>query len=267
MEPQPPDPASRPTLAPVDYDQVQHQTYAQARAMPPAAIQRWMDLFAAQLPARRPLLGVDLGSGVGRFTPALAEAFGGPIHGVEPAERMRAIAEAEATHPRVRYLAGEAAAMPLPDHSADFVLMFMSFHHVPDHPAAIREIARVLKPGGRIILRTTFSDRIPDLWWRPFFPRSVEIEAAVFMSEAEMRALFEAQGFTLAFSGADTQPPEPDLPDAAEKLRLRGLSIFEHMTEAELDAGFAAMDVALAAGQVRPGPASAAYIVFEAPNP
>jgi SAM-dependent methyltransferase len=58
----------------------------------------------------------------------------------------------------------------LADAAADFVLMFLSFHHVPDRAAATREIARVLKPGGRLILRTTFRERIPDLWWRTLLP-------------------------------------------------------------------------------------------------
>lgn len=246
----------------VDYDTVQHAAYARARALPAGAIQRWMEVFGGHLPSSRPLTGIDLGSGTGRFTPALAEAFGGPVYGVEPAVRMREIAEAQSQHPRVRYLAGEAAAIPRPDASADFVLMFLSFHHVQDRPAAAREIARVLRPGGRLILRTTFRERIPDLWWRPFFPRSWAIEAAVFTSEAEMRELFEDAGFSFAVSDDEILPPEDDLAGAAERLRLRAISIFEHMSEAEIQDGFARMDAAIAAGTIQPQPSSAAFIVF-----
>ena len=97
-------------LKPVDYDRVQHEAYAKARALRPSAIQDYMDVFACHLPRRRPLTVVDLGSGTGRFTPALAETFGGPAYGVEPAAAMRRAAEAGSAHPRVTYLAGEAAA-------------------------------------------------------------------------------------------------------------------------------------------------------------
>ncbi len=125
-------------LATVDYDKVQHQHYAKGRALSADEIAGYMATFGAHLPAHRPLVGVDLGSGTGRFTPALAEAFGGPIHGVEPADGMRLSAEAGATHPRVTYLAGRAEAIPLPDATADFVLMFLSWHHVADKPSAAR---------------------------------------------------------------------------------------------------------------------------------
>jgi len=249
-------------LGPVDYDAAQHANYARGRALSPAAIQRYMQAFGRFLPDRRPLTGVDLGSGVGRFTPALAEAFGGPIYGVEPAERMRAVAEAEAAHLRVRYLAGEGARIPLPDASADFLLMFLSFHHFPDQPAAIAEMSRVVKQGGRVILRSTFKERIPNHWWRAYFPRSQQVEEAMFPSVAEARALFEAGGFTTVELVQDEIPFEGDLADAVARLKLRAVSVFEYMTETELQAGFDALDAALGAGTLEPKSTTGDFLVF-----
>lgn len=174
--------STTPPLPRVDYDAAQHANYARGRALTAEALGRYMQSFEAVLPAAHPLVGIDLGSGVGRFTPALAETFGGPIYGVEPSAKMRATAEAEAQHPQVSYLAGEGAAIPLPDGCADFLLMFLSFHHFPDQPAAIAEIRRVVKAGGTVILRSTFSDRVPDHWFRAYFPRSQAIEEAMFPS-------------------------------------------------------------------------------------
>jgi len=52
--------------------------------------------------------------------------------------------------PQVSFRQGGAEAIPLPDASVDIVLMFKSLHHVPmaQMDVALREIARVLKPGG-----------------------------------------------------------------------------------------------------------------------
>lgn len=261
----PQEPPAKP-LATVDYDKVQHQTYAQGRALSADAIGRYMATFAAHLPLHRPLAGVDLGSGTGRFTPALAEAFGGPIHGVEPADGMRRAAEAGAAHPRVSYVAGRIEAIPLPDAAADFALMFLSWHHVADKAAGAREVARVLKSGGRLILRSTFRDRIPDHWWRGYFPRSWDVERAMFESEAETRAHFEAAGLRTVEVVHTEIPFEDDMAAAVARLKLRAVSVFEHMTEDELDEGFARLDADLAAGAIIEKPTTGDFIVFEAPR-
>lgn len=227
------------------------------------AIGGYMRRFAEHLPARRPLVGIDLGSGTGRFTPALAETFGGPVFGVEPSERMRAAAEVGAAHVNVVYMAGEGARIPRPDASADFVLMFLSFHHMPDRAAAAAEIARVLKVGGRLILRSTFRERIPDHWWRGFFPRSQTIEEAMFPSTEEARALFEATEFSTVTLVQQEAPFEGEFAEAVEKLKHRSVSTFEHMTEAELEEGFAAIDAAFAAGTLERKSTPRDFMVFE----
>src|SRR5436305_12822191 len=86
----------------VDYDVRLHAVYADGRQMSPDAVQAWTEAFARHLPETRPLVWLDLGSGTGRMTPALASAFGGPAHGVEPSDRMRAQALARAGHPPSR---------------------------------------------------------------------------------------------------------------------------------------------------------------------
>jgi ubiquinone/menaquinone biosynthesis C-methylase UbiE len=61
----------------VDYDERQHAVYAAGRQMSPDALQTWMEAFAHHLPKTRPLVWLDLGSGIGRITPSLASTFGG----------------------------------------------------------------------------------------------------------------------------------------------------------------------------------------------
>ena len=106
----------------VDYDAGVHSVYATGRRMSPDALQTWMEAFARHLPETRPLVWLDLGSGTGRMTPSLASAFGGPAHGVEPSDKMRAEALALAGHPAVTYAAGSAEHIPLPDASCDAAL-------------------------------------------------------------------------------------------------------------------------------------------------
>lgn len=47
---------------------------------------------------------------------------------------------------------GDAAAMPFPDASFDAALFIDAFHHVTDQRSAVRETARVLRPGGLVLV-------------------------------------------------------------------------------------------------------------------
>jgi ubiquinone/menaquinone biosynthesis C-methylase UbiE len=238
----------------VDYDGRQHTVYAAGRVMTEANRALWMSVFAAQLPAARPLTMVDLGSGIGRLTPALAATFGGPVYGVEPSAKMREIAAA-APHPGAEYLAGEAARIPLGDGAADAVLMFMSFHHVPDRAAAAVEIRRVLAPGGRLLIHSGFSDRMRarPFWWHQFFPKALEIELQMFPSMAEVADVFAAVGLKpLALVETPVQF-WASAAEAVERLRLRPFSTFEHMTETEITEGLARLGAFIAA-ETAPAP-------------
>ena len=91
---------------------------------------------------------VDIGAGTGKLTRALV-ARGQRVVAVEPLDEMRA--ELVAALPGVRALAGSAEAIPVPDGSADIVTSGQAFHWF-DHAKALPEIARILRPGGRIAL-------------------------------------------------------------------------------------------------------------------
>ncbi len=240
-------------LKPVDYDERQYAVYARARALPPEAMTTWIRAFADHADPRRPLTVLDLGSGTGRFTPALADEFGGPVYGVEPADRMRTVAEASARHDGVTYRRGAADRIPLPDATCDLCLMFLVLHHVRDKRAAATELARVLRPGGRLLIRSAFTDRMPDLLWHRFFPRARAVEAELFPTLAEVVDAFAAAGLRRVTVDRVRTRFAASLAQYAERLRLRAISTFEFLSEEETTAGFAALDAAVALDR-SPGP-------------
>jgi SAM-dependent methyltransferase len=88
---------------------------------------------------------LDLAAGTGKLTRRLAES-GAAVTAVEPVAEMRA-----ALPDSVRTLDGTAEAIPVADASVDLVTVAQAFHWF-DGDAALAEIHRVLRPGGRLAL-------------------------------------------------------------------------------------------------------------------
>lgn len=205
----------------------------------------WLASFERYLPTHRPLALLDLGAGIGRLTPALATTFGGPVTGVEPSARMRLQAETNAAHPGVTYRAGSAESIPMPGASCDGALVYFVWHHVTDTDAGARELRRVVRPGGRLLVRTNCSDRMPDVWWYRWFPRSAEVDRAMYRPLASVVNDFTGAGWSFVTLAEVETTSAPSKRDDYERLRTRALSTFEHLTEAEIEEGFRAIEHAL----------------------
>ena len=97
-------------------------------------------------------LAADIGAGSGFVTEGLIKS-GIRVIAVDRSEAMleemrRKFGEGAA----VEYRIGEAESLPLEDGSVDYVFANMCLHHVESPSAAIREMARILKPGGRLVI-------------------------------------------------------------------------------------------------------------------
>lgn len=105
--------------------------------------------FLAMLPAVAGLSGLDIGCGEGSNTRRVA-GLGARMQGIDIAPTfIRHAAEAESADPRgITYRVASATALPFPAATFDFAVSFMAMMDVADQQAALREAARVLRPGG-----------------------------------------------------------------------------------------------------------------------
>ncbi len=170
---------------------------------------------------------LDAGCGDGTFARTLARRRASVVGVdadpamVEAAWRAAADAGIEAT-----FVAGELERLPFPDASFDVVIAITVLCFVPEPASAIRELVRVLRPGGRLVLGELgrWSSWAAVRWLRGLLG-SATWRAAHFRTAGELRAMLEAAGLTVeTVRGAIYYPPigltarAPWRPRSARKL-------------------------------------------------
>src|SRR3984885_7900945 len=97
-------------------------------------------------------IALDIGSGPGSVTASLARAAGpeGLALGVDISEPMLARAVRAAAGPQVGFLRADAQRLPLRDQTVDAAVSIAVLQLIPDPSATLSEVARVLRPGGRL---------------------------------------------------------------------------------------------------------------------
>lgn len=123
--------------------------YDRTRALPGKAHRQVIDVVAAELAGRGRV--VEIGVGTGRIGLDLVRA-GVPLVGLDLSLPMlqRLVENAgDVVLPVVR---GDATTLPFPDGVAGAAVASHVFHLVPEYPAALAELARVVRPGGPVLV-------------------------------------------------------------------------------------------------------------------
>lgn len=125
--------------------------------------ERWLTEFQKYLPQGKPLRVLDVGTGTGFFACLLA-AEGHETTGIDLTPEMIEVARAKRM-PGVELVVGDCEKLPFPDGSFDAVICCQSFHHYPNVQDFFDSVARVLRPGGRLILRDMTAKSAPVRWF------------------------------------------------------------------------------------------------------
>lgn len=156
-------------------------------------------VFESELRAIRALLpergaGVEIGAGSARFAAPL-----GIKVGLEPSGKLGALARARG----VAVVKGVAEALPFARASFDFALMVTTICFLDDVDAAFREAARVVKPGGALVIGFIAKDSPLGRRYEQHKADNVFYRVATFYTVDEVVVHLENAGFT-SFTFAQT---------------------------------------------------------------
>ncbi len=116
---------------------------------------------ALNLPSATRLL--DIACGPGNFTGKLAGQLpsGGLAVGLDISVPMLTRAVQDNSGPHTCYVRGDAGTLPFDDETFDAVCCFGALYLMPEPFQVAREMVRVLRPGGRVAILTSYASRIP----------------------------------------------------------------------------------------------------------
>ena len=114
---------------------------------------------------------LDLCCGTGDITFALARQ-GADVTGLDFSEKMLEVAQSRLTNvkpetKKLKFIQGDAGQIPFPDNSFDAVTMGYGLRNLPSWEAGLREMVRVAKPGGRIVVLDF--GKPPNALWRSLY--------------------------------------------------------------------------------------------------
>jgi SAM-dependent methyltransferase len=179
---------------------------------------------------------LDVGCGTGRLAVALAER-GARVWGVDPSGEMLQQARSNAAE-KAAFKQAHAEALPFKDGWFDRAVLRLVVHLV-DRPLAFREIARVLAPGGRIVMATFDPSSFERFWVARAFPEVVGIDRRRFPDQDELANELRAAGFANVGIRRLVQKGRLTRGEALERIEGRYISTLRLLSEQAVAEGLA----------------------------
>lgn len=218
-----------------DYEQMAGR-YDAGRALPLEWIDEWRKVLAPYVEgSARPVL--DLGSGTGLWSEALAHWFAVSIVGVEPSDGMRGEAMRKGLASGVSVIGGSAEHLPLRNQSCHCAWLSTVLHHLSDVRACARDLRRVLRPHGAVLIRNSFGDRLEGIHWLRYFPAAQRLAARRWPSVAATVEAFRSEGFDAEGLRSVSEVAAQDLRSLYDRIRVRASSTLTLIGDDDFDEG------------------------------
>lgn len=131
---------------------------------------------------------IDVGAGTGNYSMELS-VHGFDVLAVEPSRVMR---EQGKKHKNLRWLSGVAEQLPFEDNSMDGAVCLLATHHFSDLEKSLKEMIRVVKKNGTVLIFTADPRLCPNNFWlRDYFSNIIEESYNIYPQINDFKDLFE----------------------------------------------------------------------------
>ncbi|MEK6322980.1 MAG: class I SAM-dependent methyltransferase [Acidobacteriota bacterium] len=228
----------------VNYDSDIASNYPAARAFSADTADTWATALYPFITRSSSPTVLDLGCGTGRFASLVAERFAARVIGLDLSIGMLQAARRGLARSNPVYAAARGDYLPLADSSCDLAWLSQVIHHIPDRVACARELRRVVRPDGYVLIRGAFGDRLDGFpaFFR-FFPGARRI-AGQFPTLSQVTASFQTAGFSIESLQRVQQKTCDSLGELAERTRLRADSTLLLLPDSEFEHCQAALEQA-----------------------
>lgn len=125
---------------------------------------KWRNDIMIKMNVQPGAKALDVCCGTGDWTVALTKAAGpaGEVTGLDfSANMLESAKEKTAPYPNLTLIQGNAMSLPFPDNTFDYVTIGFGLRNVPDYLTVLKEMRRVLKPGGMAVCLETSQPEMP----------------------------------------------------------------------------------------------------------
>jgi len=191
---------------------------------------------------------LDVGCGTGSLVALVVERLGVRAWGVDASEAM--IEQAKQRGIRgAGFRQAQADSLPFRDGWFDAATMRLVVHLLGEQrPAVFAELARVLRPEGRLFLWTFGTAHLDGFYLAPYLPSLIAVDRERFPPEEQLCQELEAAGFGRTWRRRVDVERRVDRSKAAERLRAGYISTISLLDPAEVEAAASRLDAEAAAG-------------------
>lgn len=184
---------------------------------------------------------LDLGSGTGLFSAAIAEWFETRVVGVEPSSKMREVAAKTRKRGGIVYVGGRGEQIPLEDASCAAAWLSHVLHHLTDLARCAMELRRVVREGQPVVIRNILPGRTGGITLFHYFPGARQVVESSSPSLEAACSAFTKAGFELHSLQSVRQITAPDMRVFLKRVRVRADSSLAPLDDDQFAKGLRAL--------------------------